>query len=356
MRAEAAHCAQAPAELGLELEQRHVVPAPRGDLRRLQPSRPSAHDDDPAALRSSRRLAPLLSADVGVVEAGDGEASDHAVDAPLVGADAVANPPPRPELVHEVGVGDHRARHRDDVAIACLERPLGDCGIVDPARGQDGHAATQRVAEAVSEREELAEAVAVASDRACVVAGARALRLAHVVELAGVDEGPRDVLEPGHAEPTALWPHEVVGRDAQADDGLTADLVADAADQRVREGERISPLVVPLVAPGAERLLQQVAVRAVELDAVEARLDADPRRLRKAVDHLRDLRSGHPVHGLAVAADRVLHSPERLEVGAAVRAELPTEVVQLLHDLRAVPVQRRRHGRRASPAGRRARR
>ena len=69
-----------------------------------------------------------------------------------------------------------------------------------------------------------------------------------------------------------------------------------------REGERLAPLVVAPVAPRAEGLLQQVAVGAVQLDPVEPGLDADPRRLREAVEHLLDLGARHPVRHLALAA------------------------------------------------------
>ena len=138
------------------------------------------------------------------MEAGDRQAADHAVDAALVGADAVADALAVAELVDEVGVGDHGARHRDDVAVACGERLLGDRRIVDPARGDDRDAGADRVAEPVREGQELAEAVAIAADRAGVVPGAGSLGLAHVVELARVDERGGDVAERLDAEAAAL--------------------------------------------------------------------------------------------------------------------------------------------------------
>ena len=82
---------------------------------------------------------------------------------------------------------------------------------------------------------------------------------------------------------------------------------------------------------------------AVQLDPVEARLDADARRLREAVEHVLDLGARHPVRDLALAGGVVVEAPERLEVLARVGAELRSEVIELLDDLRPVPVDRGRH-------------
>ena len=80
------------AQLGLPLDQRDAVPAARGDLSRLQPGRAAADDEHVAWLESRLGLAPFLSADVRIVEAGDRQAADHAIDAALVRADAVPDP------------------------------------------------------------------------------------------------------------------------------------------------------------------------------------------------------------------------------------------------------------------------
>src|SRR4051794_5183043 len=114
--------------------------------------------------------------------------------------------------------------------------------------------------------------MAVVADRACVVGRARALRLVDVVEAALVDdERADDAPEPVDAEAARLGAEEVVGRDAKADDGVAADAGAHAGDHAAREREAVvpGPLVAAVVPPRAPRLLQQVAVRPVQLDAVE---------------------------------------------------------------------------------------
>ena len=147
------------------------------------------------ARRRRLRLAALLAADVGVVEAGDRQAADHAVDAALVGADAVPDALAVADLSTRSGSAIS-ARVIATMSQSRLERLLRDGGVVDPARGDDRHAGADRLAQPVRERQELAEAVAVAPDRAGVVPGAGALGLAHVIELAGVDERARDLAQP----------------------------------------------------------------------------------------------------------------------------------------------------------------
>ena len=176
-----AHRAQAAAELRLALEERDLVTAPGGDLGRLQPRRAAADDDHSARDVRRLRLAPLLAAHIGVVEARDRQAADHPVDAALVGAHAVPDPAAVAHLGDEVGIGDQGPCHRDDVAVAAREGALRDGRVVDPARGDDRDPGADRVAQAVRERQELAQAVTVAADRAGVVPGAGALGLAHVV-------------------------------------------------------------------------------------------------------------------------------------------------------------------------------
>ena len=124
--AEPADGAEPAAELGLALDERHACPRRAAISAAFRPAGPPPTTSTSAHARRGRGLAPPLAADVGVVEAGDRQAADHAVDAALVGADAVADALAVAELVDEVGVGDHGARHRDDVAVACLERLLGD--------------------------------------------------------------------------------------------------------------------------------------------------------------------------------------------------------------------------------------
>src|SRR6187399_1740821 len=85
-----------------------------------------------------------------------------------------------------------------------------------------------------------------------------------------------------------------------ADLHLQVEVVADASTNRTHDLEhesrtvleRAAVLVLPIVDGGAQELRDQIAVGAVQLDAIKSGLARAPRPFSKRVDDLRDLRLG----------------------------------------------------------------
>ena len=158
-----------------------------------------------------------------------------------------------------------------------------------------------------------------------------------------VDQGVEHL---GEGEPVVHRQAALVGLlDAEPVDQreVGADLLAHRADDLEREPRPVlewpAVLVGALVGLGREELLEQVSVRAVELDGVEPGGDSPARPLAVLVDQARDL----------VELDRPRRRPERardvrgrgdrrlVAFGVALRV-LPAGVVDLDRNLRALVV------------------
>ena len=133
--------ADVAADLGLTLEDEHVVPAGSCDAGELETCGTRTEDEHPLRIGRlhERAGAPLaLATDLGVVDALDAASPDHAAPA-VVRGDAATDVLGLSfhGLLGPFGVGEVLAREQDRVRLARLEDLLGDLGIRDAADEQD---------------------------------------------------------------------------------------------------------------------------------------------------------------------------------------------------------------------------
>jgi hypothetical protein len=125
---------------------------------------------------------------------------------------------------------------------------------------------------------------------------------------------------------------------------VAADAGADRAHDLAHEPgallERAAVLVLPVVDGGAEELRNQVAVGAVQLDAVEPRLAGAPRPFGELGHRLVDLRDRHPLALEAVQRIAPVGGRDPLRVLDAVDIALPAAVAQLQDELAVVAMHR----------------
>ena len=257
------------------------------DPRRLHACRPAA-DDHHAARRGGGLEPPLVVApDLGVDRAAGLLGVRDEVDARVAGharADLVELA--GQGLARPVRVGDQRAPDRDEVGLAFGERGLRDRRVVE-APDRD-HGDVDRLADPLGEREQeaareehrpdrLVEGVPVArrdADRADAGGLEQAADRGGVLDLEAA-LGALGAADPVH--------DRVVGAAAGAD----------RLDDLEREAravlERPAVLVGAAVRERRDELAREVAVGAVDLDEVEARLLRDPGRERVVVDERVDL-------------------------------------------------------------------
>ncbi len=114
---------------------------------RLEARGPGAHHDDAPGRSSRNRFGQLhLPARAWVLDTGDRFALIDPVDAPLVGSDTQAHvvQPPLDGLAGQIGIGDERTRHPDQVDGAIGQDLVRVNGIHDAARVEDRHCRHRR--------------------------------------------------------------------------------------------------------------------------------------------------------------------------------------------------------------------
>jgi hypothetical protein len=231
------------------------------------------------------------------------------------------------DLADEVGVGDPRSRHPDQVGDAAGHqlvrrrdvRHLGQRHHRDAGRDLP-HAGGQ-----VRERRVLERQV-----RDVVLEARAEVRLAdrQVVGRCLVAEHPDDPLRLVQVD-AAL--DVLVRAQLEPDGEVRAAGLADPTDDRDDERRAScgvpTPRVLAVVAPRRQELGDQIAVRAVQLDAVEARVPQVHRRPDKAFHHLADLGVGHRAGGDAAVRVTAAGGSPRLQ--RRVPQRLPPDVPQL---------------------------
>ena len=173
-------------------------------------------------------------------------------------------------------------------------------------------------------------------------------------------------VDPGLLQPLAHL-HRFLGRiagrpDAEERDGVVvflhadlhlqvevvADLLADRAHDLEDEAgavlERSAVLVLPIVDGRAEELRDQVAVGAVQLDAVEPGFARAPRALRVGLDRLPNLLGRHPVALEAVRRIRLVRGAQAARIFDALDVALPAAMTELQDVLAVMRVNRLAEG------------
>ena len=132
--------AQGATELAGALEKRDPVAAFGGDAGGLQPGRTAADHHHTLGVPGSRRGQFPFLAGAGIDGAVHREALFHCVDAVFAG-DALANPVrlPRLQLARQVGVGQQRPAHGDEIGAPLGQDLLGPDWVVDSADGDHRH-------------------------------------------------------------------------------------------------------------------------------------------------------------------------------------------------------------------------
>ena len=282
--------AQGAAQLAAALEKRHPVSAFGGHASGLQAGGPGAdhhHSLDPGGTRRGQFA---LLAGAGIDRTVHREALFHCVDAVFT-RNALADPMrlTGPQFARQVGVGQQRASHGDEIGAPIGQDPFGSGRVVNTA--DDDH----RHVDHLLDRRRGADI-----DLIAVVGG---------VDHPGdepVDHAAADVerVDPGGDE-FGCHPGGFVNRtpagdafvagDAQRDGQRVADLGANRG-QRVQHhphpaARRVALIVVgtPIALRGKERAQQHVAVCGVQLDAVVAGLGGPPRRGLEQVEHFAEL-------------------------------------------------------------------
>ena len=134
------------------------------------------------------------------------------------------------------------------------------------------------------------------------------------------------------------------GADLHLEVEVVADLgpngLDDVEDEARAVLERAAVFVLAIVDGRAQELRDQVAVGAVQLDAVQPRLARAPRALGEVPDHLLDLGDGHRVALEPVQRIRLAGRRQPARVLDAVDVALPAAVAQLQDELAVVLVDR----------------
>lgn len=232
------------------------------------------------------------------------EAGLVAADAGVDGLGAVV-----PGLGDEVGVGEQRAGHRDQVGAALGEQALGDLGGVDAVGGD------QRDADLAH------HLLRDPGEGAARHRGGDGGDAGLVPADAAVDDGRpggldglgqlHDLVQGGAAG------HQVEHGEAVDDDEVLADALADPADDLHREAHpplvRAAPLVLAVVGRGDDELVDQVALGAHDLNAVVPGAAGEFGAAGEVLDGLLDLLGGERVG--REGADRGLDRAGGDEVG-----------------------------------------
>ena len=282
-------------------EQHDFVTAPGSGEGRLHAGDAAADHDHP--LRCSRRPVPagcpdlVLAAHVGVHRAADRSVGADAGDA-LV---AIGARPGGILSVHALGqplgVGDEGADDADHVGRAASQSSLGLGRTGDAASHED----RQRRGTLHSGRHVQVGAAFVGGVEDDPPRRRRSARAdVEVIDCAACleDLGQGTGIGGGEASRCPL-----VSGQADADDEVGSDPTSHGGDDLKKEAPSAllvpAVFVDPVVGQGGEELLDEVAVAAVQFDAVEAALGADLRRLGESIDHLGDLVGRHLVSDLA---------------------------------------------------------
>ena len=236
-------------------------------------------------------------------------------------------------LGDEVGVGYVHAAHADEVADALFEQLFSLLGVAQGVDADDGD--LHRVLYGLDE----GPAPALGRIAGLYHRGRAGIDAAAVV---GVIDVWRQVL--GDLDAGVLF---VAALDARADNEVRADGLADALEYAHHEAAAVlhapAVLIRALVGVGAHELLEQVAVRAVDLDAVGAGELGVHRGLDEEADEAVDVLDGHLAGQDGVAADDAVEldtGGHGLPAAVEGRGRLAAAVMELDEDLGAVAVYR----------------
>jgi hypothetical protein len=287
------------AEAVAALPDRDVVPAQLRDPRRLHAGRAAADDHHPARVLGRRDRPRELAPGLGIDRAPRHLTAADEVHARVAG-DAGAQLVQQPvlDLARPVRLGDQRAPEQDEVGVAGRDDVGRQLGVVEPPDGDhrdvDGRLDRGRQVAHVPARDEH-----------------RRERHVERVPGAGAD-ADRDcarLLQP------ARDLHALVEREAARHRVLAVDAPDErraGGDDRARHleaearavGERAAVGVGAAVVERREEVRRQIAVRAMDLDELEAGLEREVGGARVVVDDLRDLRGGQLVRDRRVRVQR----------------------------------------------------
>ena len=256
------------ADFRRSVEQRHRVPGLGGGDGAGEASRAGADDCDrfSACRRHNNELG--LAARAGIDEARGDPAFEDLVEARLIAGDTGVDlvGASRRRLADEFGVGEERPRHRHHVGVAARKEIIGNFGIVDPVGGdqRDRHLALHPPRHPGERRPRHHRG------------DGRHPRL--VPADAGVEQrraGRLDALpEPHDLVPRAAALDQIEHRQPVDDDEIAADRGARPAHDLQRKTdpvlERPAPLVVAMIGPRRDELVDEVAFGSHDLDAVVA--------------------------------------------------------------------------------------
>ena len=242
-------------------------------------------------------------------------------------------------LGDEVGVGYVHAAHADEVAHALLEQLFSLLGVAQGVDADDGD--LHRVLYGLDE----GPAPALGRIAGLYHRGRAGIDAAADVEVIDVGLQVLGDLDAGVLVVAAL--DEVVAVNARADNEVRADGLADALQYAHHEAAAVlhapAVLIRALVGVGAHELLEQVAVRAVDLDAVGAGEPGVHRGLDEEADEAVDVLDGHLAGQDGVAADDAVEldtGGHGLPAAVEGRGRLAAAVMELDEDLGAVAVYR----------------
>lgn len=232
-------------------------------------------------------------------------------------------------LGDEVGVGEHRAGHRDHVGGALGQQPFGDLGGVDAVGGdqRDRHLTHQPLGHP--------------GVRAARHGGGDGGDAGLVPADAGVDDrgsGGLDGLGEGdHLVEGGAAGHQVQHGQPVDEDEVLADGLAHPADDLDGEAHavlvRAAPAVGAVVGAGGDELVDEVALGAHDLDAVVSGLAGEAGGAHVVVDGALDLGVGQ--FARHVRADRGLERARGDQVGVV---GVAAEVQDLQGDAAALAV------------------
>ncbi len=200
----------------------------RGYPGRLEARGPGAHHDDAPGRSSRDQLGQLrLPARAGVLDTGDRLALIDPVDTPLIGSDAQAHvvEPPLDGLAGQIGIGDERTGHPDQVDGAIGQDLLRVNGIYDAAGMEDRHRGHRRL-DGGRERDEDAVRRGHVGDGEGLQ-GQRVRRTADdrkEIHEPGGGQAARDLRHISRGEPTR---GHLIARDPRADHPVAPDLAPD---------------------------------------------------------------------------------------------------------------------------------
>ena len=340
-------------QLGALLEQHDPMAPERGHASRFQPRHAAPDDHDLPRRRRRADLTQLgLTTRCRVLDAGDRLALIDPVDAAFVrshaGPDVVE--PTFASLARQVGVGDQRARHPDDVHLAIGDDLLGVPRIDDARRVEDRHPGDRLLDEPGQRHEEAGVKAHVRHhgglERVRVSAAADDRE---EVDQAGGGEPAGDGRQIRGGQPARS---ALIAGDARADDEVTADLPANLAQHVHPEAHPVlqasAVRVEPMVEQRRPELIDEVVVRHGELDPVETPVATPPRRIAEGGDQLGDLLRFQLVRDLAMDALRNLRGRQEDATRLRIRLRAPAEVRELREHETVVAV----HGIRERAIGR----